>query len=162
VRGVIGWAFFAGDDPADSCLYWGLDLGRTFCGCWGLSLFYRYNSGRFPREGDPLGITEDGGAFHHIGVKVEYERSIANSRFYLWGGIGPEYFWTQDYLHDDDGFGIFAEAGVGYVISQNFRIRAGVNVHGIDTSVGRKFPADDGDSRWLWIIAPVIEGEVNF
>jgi hypothetical protein len=162
VRGVFGWAFFSGTDAAESCLYWGADLGRTFCGCWGLSVFYRYNSGRFDREGDPSGVVKDGGAFHHVGVKLEYERSINRSHFYVWGGIGPEYFWTQDYLDDDSGFGVFGELGIGYVINQNFRIRAGLNVHGMETSVGRKFPADDGNSRWLWIVAPVIEGEVDF
>jgi hypothetical protein len=161
VRGVIGYAFYAGTDPADPCLYWGADLGRTFCGCWGLDLFYRYNSGVFERDNDPR-ATEDGGAWHHFGIKFTFEGSFNRSRLYWWAGVGPEYFLTDDYLFDDDGFGIFGEAGLGYVVNQNFRIRLGVNVHGMDTDVTRKDPANDGDSRWLWIIAPVLEAEIDF
>jgi hypothetical protein len=161
VRGVLGYAFYEGDDPADSCLYWGFDVGRTFCGCWGLDLFYRYHSGQFDRAGGGP-ITEDGGAFHHIGVKATYERAFGQSRFYWWAGIGPEYFWTEDYIQDDSGFGIFGEAGIGYVLSRNFRLRLGVNVHAMDTDVGRLNPADDGESRWLFVIAPVVELELAF
>lgn len=161
VRGVIGEAFFEGTDPADNCLYWGGDLGRTFCGCWGLDAFYRYHSGQLDRQnlGDPR---KDGGSWNHVGVKLTYESQLGSSRFYWWVGAGPEYFWTKDYLTNDTGFGVFAEAGVGYLINQNLRIRAGVNAHGLDTDVTREFPADDGQSRWLWILAPVIELEIDF
>jgi hypothetical protein len=162
-RGVFGWAFFFGDDPADNCLYWGVDLGRTFCGCWGLSAFYRYNSGQFDRVNDPNRVRLDGGAFHHVGAKIEYGRSFGTSKFYWWTGFGPEYWWTQDYLHDDSGFGLFGEAGIGYVVNQNLKIRAGVNVHALfDAKVGREDPANDGEGRLLWIVAPVIEAEVSF
>jgi hypothetical protein len=160
VRAGIGYAFYEGDDPASECLYWGFDLGRTFCGCWGLDLFYRYHSGQFPREGGP--ITEDGGSFHHVGVKATFERPFGSSRFYWFVGLGPEFFWTEDFINDDEGFGIFAEVGVGYVINQTFRVRAGLDLHAIDTDVGRLNPADDGDSRWLLVIAPTIGIEIAF
>lgn len=160
VRGVIGEAFFEGTDPADNCLYWGADLGRTFCGCWGLDVFYRYHGDQFPRQGGTL--TKDGGSWSHVGVKATYQSSFGQSRFYWWIGAGPEYFWTQDYLDDDSGFGVFAEAGVGYQLSKNLAVRAGVNAHAMDTTVGRLNPADDGVSRWLFVIAPVLELELNF
>ncbi len=161
VRGVIGEAFSFGDDSIDNCLYWGADVGRTFCGCWGLDLFYRYHSGQLDRErqGDP---TKDGGGWHHVGAKVTFEGQLGTSRFYWWAGAGPEYFWTEDYLTNDEGFGVFAEAGLGYLINQTFRVRLGVNAHGMDTDVTRKLPADDGQSRWLWVLAPVIELEIDF
>lgn len=161
VRGVLGEAWSFGDDPIDNCLYWGADLGRTFCGCWGMDAFYRYHSGQLDRQnlGDPR---KDGGSWNHVGVKLTYESQLGSSRFYWWVGAGPEYFWTKDYLTNDTGFGVFAEAGVGYLINQNLRIRAGVNAHGLDTDVTREFPADDGQSRWLWILAPVIELEIDF
>jgi hypothetical protein len=37
-----------------------------------------------------------------------------------------------------------------------------VNVHGMDTDAARFSPADDGESRWLWVIAPVVELEFAF
>lgn len=161
VRGVIGEAFSFGEDPIDNCLYWGGDIGRTFCGCWGLDAFYRYHSGQLDRNnpGDPI---KDGGSWNHVGVKVTFEGQIGSSKFYWWAGVGPEYFWTQDYLNDDDGFGVFGEAGLGYLLSRNLRLRLGVNVHGMDTDVTRELPADDGESRWLWVVAPVAEVEFSF
>jgi len=30
------------------------------------------------------------------------------------------------------------------------------------TSVGRKDPVNDGDNRWLWVVAPVIGLEIDF
>ena len=41
-------------------------------------------------------------------------------------------------------------------------LRAGVNVHGMETKVTRRLPANDGQDRWLWIIAPVVEVEFSF
>jgi hypothetical protein len=32
----------------------------------------------------------------------------------------------------------------------------------MDTSVGRLYPADDGSSRPLWLVAPVLEFEIDF
>jgi hypothetical protein len=160
LTGVLGYAWSAGDDEVEPCMYWGFDVGRTFCGCWGLDLFYRYHSGQLDRQNPPE-PTQDGGEWHHVGVKFTYDFPISG-RFYGWAGVGPEYWWTSDYLQDDDGFGIFAELGVGYVVNQSWRLRAGINLHGVDTDVTRKFPADDGQSRWLWILAPVIELEFAF
>jgi hypothetical protein len=173
VRPVVGYAFFEGTDPADSCNYYGVDVGRTFCGCWGLDAFYRVNSGRFRRlvfERDAAGmltgrtgVARDGGWMHHFGIKLTWERSLGqDSRFYYWFGVGPEYFTTVDYVRNDRGFGVFGELGVGYLFSRNIRFRLGVNVHGLDTSVTRFDPANDGRTRWLWIIAPVGEVEIDF
>jgi hypothetical protein len=161
LRAVGGYAFFFGEDPAEPCIYLGADVGRTFCGCWGLDLFYRYNSGRFDRINDPR-ATKDGGEFHHLGVKLTMEHSFNRSRFYWWAGLGPEYFFTKKYLENDSGFGVFGELGVGYVFNQNFRARLGVNAHGLSTTVTRENPADDGEARWLWIVAPVLEVEFDF
>ena len=160
LTGVFGRAWQFGDDSGEDCWYWGFDVGRTFCGCWGLDLFYRYHSSQYDRANPPQ-PTKDGGEFHHVGIKFTYDFPISG-RLYGWAGIGPEYWWTQGYLDDDDGFGVFGELGVGYVVSRNIRLRAGVNVHGIDTDVTRNSPADDGQSRWLWILAPVIEVEFAF
>lgn len=95
-------------------------------------------------------------------MKVSFEKSLGGGRWYAWGGAGPEYFWTSDYFRDHSGIGLFGEAGIGYVVNRNFRIRAGVNVHGMDTDVGRRSAADDGESRWLFAIAPVVGLEFVF
>lgn len=164
VRGVAGFVFYEGDDPADDCGYGGVDIGRTFCGCWSLDAYYRWNSGQFDRADPGSALAEDGGDWHHVGLKVGLETPLGgrNSRFYLWGGLGAGWFWTEGYADDDDGFEGFAEAGLGFLLSSNLRIRVGVNVHGMDTSVGRLNPADDGEDRWLWLIAPVAEVELTF
>jgi len=161
-RLVGGWPFFVGDDDPEPCSYWGVDLGRTHCGCWGYDLYYRMSGCKFDREGYPDGITKDGGIVHHLGGKLTWDRSIASSRFYFWVGLGAGYYWTSDYLEDSDGFEVYGELGLGYVISETFRIRAGLNAHGADTNTGRRYYADRGESRWLWLLAPVVELEVNF
>ena len=168
VRGVGGVVLYEGDDPGEDCGYLGLDVGRTFCGCWGVDAFYRWNSGEFdtfrPSRGNPgtLVFGQDGGDWHHFGLKLTYESSFNNSRFYWWAGAGPEYFTTSDYDDDDEGFGVFGELGIGYVVSPTWRIRAGVNVHGVDTKVTRELPINDGKRRFLWLIAPVLEVEASF
>ncbi|MDJ0522288.1 MAG: hypothetical protein QNJ90_09465 [Planctomycetota bacterium] len=162
VRGVIGLSFSEGTDDFEDCNYWGVDVGRTFCGCWGLDLYYRYNTGRFSRD-EGQGVFKDGGTWHHFGAKITFEKAFArSSRFYVWGGVGAGYFTTDDYVNDDSGFEIYGEAGVGYNVSENWRVRAGVNIHGMDTDVTRFSPVNDGDSRWLWIFAPVIQLEGSF
>jgi len=35
-------------------------------------------------------------------------------------------------------------------------------VHGMNTHVGRESAADDGESRWLWVVAPVVGLEFDF
>jgi hypothetical protein len=164
VRGVVGLATFSGTDPAENCIYYGADIGRTFCGCWGLDAYYRYNSGRFDLD-SALGTIQDGGSWHHVGAKLTYEKAFSQgSRLYGWAGLGGGYFWTEDYFTDDSGPEVFGEAGVGFVINDTWRIRGGVNVHGMDTNVTRRRALLDGftESRWLWIIAPVIEIEADF
>jgi len=161
-RAVVGRAFSSGTDHFIECSYYGADVGRTFCGCWGLDLYWRYNTGRFHRD-TALGTIKDGGEWHHFGGKVGFARSLGrDSKLYAWAGLGAGYFTTNKYIQDDSGFEVFGEGGIGYNISQNWRVRAGVNVHGMDTDVTRRLPADDGSSRWLWIIAPVIELEGSF
>jgi len=163
LRGVLGYATFSGTDSPENCTYWGLDVGRTFCGCWGWDLYYRYNSGRFTREPTPGVTFKDGGEFHHFGTKLTYERGFGrNSRLYWWTGFGGGYFTTSKYIANDEGFEVFGEAGLGYVLSRSWRLRAGVDVHGMDTDVTRRLQDDDGQSRWLWIVAPVVEVEFSF
>ncbi len=159
VRGTLGLSRWFGKDAGGNCGYAGADLGRTLCGsCWSLDGFWRTHTAEFDR--DPAG--EDGGTWNHLGVKASYERSLDGGRWFAWGGVGPEYFWTTDYLHNDSGLGVYGEAGIGYVLSRNWRVRAGVNAHGMYTDVGRKSPTDDGDSRWLWVVAPVVGLEFDF
>src|SRR5205823_5932146 len=139
-----GWGFNAGDDPGHSCGYWGADLGLNFgpipgaagaggsgagCGCgrFGVDLFYRNSFLHFDRTGG--NILEDGGTFQSVGIKATYERAIGSSRFHWYVGVGPEYVWTTDYLHDDTGFGGFAEVGLGYRLSSHLVVRGGVDIH---------------------------------
>lgn len=75
-------------------------------------------------------------------------------------GAGPEYWWNSDCLRSDSG--VYADAGLGYILSSHTRLRAGVNLHGLSTDTGRQSPADDGDARWLWAIAPVVEIEFRW
>lgn len=167
IRALGGRSFKTGDDPADLCLFAGVDIGRTFCGCWGLDLYYRYHSGQFDREGWTTAagapISEDGGNFHHVGLKVTTEREFGrNSRWYWWAGLGAGYYWSEDYIDDEDGFEVFAEFGVGYMLNRNVRIRGGLNAIVMDTAVGRKNIANAGVSRTHWILAPVIGVEFDF
>jgi len=159
VRAVAGLTTWFGTDAGDDCAYFGADFGRSFCNtCWGIDVFWRGHTAQFERS--PVG--EDGGMWNHVGVKATFEKSFGGSRWYGWVGAGPEYFWTSDYLHDDSGFGVYGEAGIGYVVNRNLRIRAGFGVHGMDTDAGRFSPAEDGESRWLWVLAPMVGLELDF
>jgi len=164
VRLVGGVAFYTGDDAPEECGYFGADFGRTHCGCWGYDVYYRWSSAQFERTLDPTRVVpaKDGGYTHHFGLKLTYERPFGNSRFYWWAGLGAGYFITQDYWYDDEGFEGFGELGIGYVLGRNWRVRLGVNVHAMDTKVTRESYLDDGDSRLLWLIAPVLEVEIDF
>ncbi len=170
VRAVVGYHVQSGDDTGEPCEYYGIDFGRDLCcPCWGIDGFLRYHEGRYdrivPGAIGALATTEgeDGGETFHIGVKVTYERSLRNSRWFWWAGAGPEYYWTNDYLDDDSGFGVYGEVGLGYMLSQSWRIRAGINAHWLpDATYGRENPADDGDGRSLLIIAPTISIELDF
>ncbi len=168
IRAVGGGSFFFGDDAPEECSYFGADIGRTFCGCWGLDAYYRHNTGRLDRQvitGQAAPVTqidEDGGEWHHVGLKATIERPLYGNRLYGWAGVGAGYYWTEGYINDDDGFEGYAEAGIGYMLTSRLRLRAGVNVHAMDTEVTREDPADDGDSRWLFLVAPVLELEATF
>jgi len=50
-------------------------------------------------------------------------------------GAGPEYSWSSDRLQSDSGVGVYADAGLGYILSSHIRLRAGVNLHGLSTDV---------------------------
>lgn len=162
IRPVVGLSTFHGDDEGDPCTYWGVDIGRTFCGCWGLDLYYRYNSGQFTREPTPGATFEDGGEWHHIGVKFTYDIPFGRGPFSAFAGIGGGYYWTDKYIANDDGPEVFLEGGVAWHLGRNWALRAGVNVHGMDTKVTRRLPQNDGQRRWLWLVAPVIELEARF
>lgn len=164
LRGVIGYAFHAGTESGDGNLYMGADVGWTSKCCWGIDAFYRVHCGSFDREiqvpGAARFLGEDGGHFNHVGIKATYQRSFGSSRWYGYAGAGPQYFWTDGYLDEDTGIGGFGELGVGYVLKKNWRIRAAVEVLGQSTSAGRLSPADDGEDRLLWFIAPVVQVEL--
>lgn len=183
VRAVAGKAFQFGADAGDGCFYYGADIGQVRCHCIGYDLFYRTTScdeGKgllglapipdptasivlpveFPRNGSS---TKDGGRISWVGAKATYQRSIVPAaHIYGWVGAGPEFFWTKDYLHDDTGFGVFAELGLGWRFSTWGALRVGVDVHADWTSVGRKAPADDGKDRLLWTVVPTIGLEIDF
>ncbi len=162
-RAVFGYALYSGTDAPSHCGYWGVDLGRTFCGCWGLDGFFRMNSGRFDRQDPLFGLREDGGYFYHVGAKFTWQRSFHNnSRFYYWLGVGPEYFWTGDYLTKDSGLGAYGEIGFGYLVTQNVRLTLGLDVHADHTDVTRFDPANDGQKRWIFTFAPNLGVEVDF
>ena len=132
-------------------------------GCWGYDVYYRWSGAQYERATRPGCLEKDGGYTHHFGGKLTYEGQFGSkSRFYWWVGVGAGYFMDQDYWFNDEGFEVYGELGVGYVLSKNFRVRVGVNVHGADTAVTRRDPIDDGQSRWLWLIAPVAQLEINF
>ena len=60
------------------------------------------------------------------------------------------------------GFEVYGELGLGYVLSETFRVRVGLNVHGADTDTGRRLAVNKGSDRWLWLLAPVAELEIDF
>ena len=168
VRGVVGVAFPLGDDiEGEARLYFGADVGWTSACCWGVDVFYRRHCGQLDREfpvaGAPTLIGNDGGHFQHVGVKLTYESSINNSPKWSWYvGAGPQFFWADDYLVEDDGIGAFAELGVAYSVNRSLRIRAGVEVLAQDTNVGHTTPALDGESRLVWFVAPVVQAQFDF
>ncbi len=162
--GVVGGAgFYLGDEATErACCYTGADVGRTWpCCCFGASIFYRTFGGRFDRvvtaPGAPARTGADTGRFHTIGVKATYQRSINNSRWSWYVGAGPEFFWTHDYLANDDGIGGFGEAGVGYRLTRKLSIRGGLEVHALSTSAARLNAANDNSKRLLWVLAPVLQ-----
>ena len=162
VRGVFGWALFSGDDDPTDDAYFGADLGYTSCeGCWGVDLFYRAHAARFTRDVPGTGLVRNDGDFSHLGVKLTYQGSFSSS-FFWWLGVGPEFWWTDGYPRDEDGFGFFLEAGFGVNLSGNARIRAGVNMHGFDTDLERLDPADTDNSRFLLVFSPVVQLELSF
>lgn len=160
IRGLAGYAIYTGTDAPDPCGYFGFDVGRTFCGCWGIDAYFRAHGCQFDRVGDPSLLTKDGGMVYHVGAKLTYQRSFGGSRFYGFGGIGADYWWTEDFLVTDSGVGPFGELGLGYVLSQNWKIFGGLNLHGLNTTTGRELLANDEDSRWVWVWALV--GGIEF
>ena len=182
VRVLGGKPFLFGTDAGHGCSYWGADVGTTRCNCVGYDAFYRTMScddepgslspgtsptaqaasRAIPASFDRNGYGKDGGRIQFVGVKATYQSSIGHSAFYGYGGIGPEYFWTQKYIDNDSGFGGFAEAGIGWHFASWGSLRAGVDVHGDSTSVTRKAVADSGQSRFLWTVAPTLGLEFDF
>lgn len=162
-----GAGFYLGaDSDGSACSYFGADVGRTWPCCVGVDVFYRTFGGRFDRAvltpGAPAFVGDDVGRFHVVGAKATYERSIRNSRWSWYAGAGPVFFWTQDYLADDDGVGGFGEAGVGYRLGRRWRLRSGLEVHALSTSAARLKAASNNTKRPLWLLAPVLQIEFSF
>jgi hypothetical protein len=162
VRANAGVAFWAGQDSGDMGFYGGMDLGYTMCSCVGIDAFYRYAGSQFDRT-LPNGLLEDNGDFHTVGVKATFDKTFSkNSRWYWFAGLGVGYFKSRRFQVDDDGIAGFAELGTGYMLSNALRIRLGLNVHAMDTSTGRMNPAQDDDSRMLWLFAPTLGFDLDF
>lgn len=165
LRAVGGYQFGFGEDSGSESGYFGADAGYTFPCCIGVDVFWRTWCTEFDRDVRVPGTIPfrgtDAGNFNMIGIKATYERSFGG-RLYGYGGIGPHYFWTNDYVNDDTGWGGFAELGLGYVLARNWRIRVGVEVAGLYTDAGRTNPADDGEERWLWVVSPVAQVQFDF
>ena len=162
VRAVGGAAFHFGTDAGDVGAYAGADLGYRLASGWGVAAFYRYELCRFDRT-VPTGLLEDEGNWHHIGLKATFEGPLGfGGRLYAWAGLGGAYSLIENYQADGDGFGGFAELGIGYKLAPNMRAVFGVNVHGIYTSAVRLDAANDEDDRLLWTVAPVIGLEIGF
>ena len=161
LRPVGGAAFSLGDDSGDGGFYAGVDFGRTFSGCFGVDVFYRYADSRFDRD-VPGGILEDAGGFHNIGIKGTYNASIGgNDQLFWWIGLGVSYFLSTDLQNDDEGVAGYGEVGIGYMLSNTIRIRLGANVHAMDTDAGRFLAANDTKKRLLWIVAPTLSVELD-
>lgn len=180
-RAVVGFPFMFGTDAGEGCFYWGVDVGTTRPCCLGFDAFYRRMScddkssvispgnsptavlatrpiaARFDRDG----FGKDGGTMQWVGLKVTYQKQI-HGELYGWGGVGPEYFWTNDYINNDSGLGGFAELGIAWKFASWGALRLGVDIHGDYTSVTRKAVANAGKSRLLWTVAPTIGLEIDF
>lgn len=168
VRGVGGYTFISGEDcPEDGAGYFGADVGYTFPCCLGVDVFWRMTTcldfdrdvripGTIPFRGtDTLSLGL-------VGVKATYERSFSNGRLFGYAGLGPAFFYTNDALEDDTGFGAFGELGLGYRLGRRWRLRAGVEVAGLYTDVTRTNPIDDGERRWLVLVSPVAQVQFDF
>ncbi|MDA1195398.1 MAG: autotransporter outer membrane beta-barrel domain-containing protein, partial [Planctomycetota bacterium] len=163
IRGIGGWSFALADtDSGDkSGMYFGFDIGRTWQGCFGIDLYYRYSEQSFDRQVTG-GILSDSGAYQHLGLKATYQSSFGRaSRFYWWAGLGIGWYDTDGYQIDDSGFEGFGQAGLGVMLSRRMRLRFGVDVHAVDTDTGRFDPANDGSSRLLWMMQPVVALEYD-
>lgn len=162
VRAVGGWVFFSGDNEPDDTYYFGVDFGWTWPCCWGVDVFWRamcaeFDDMRQTITGGPVITGDDSGMINAIGAKFTYQHSFGNSRVYWYAGIGPMYWWTTSYADNDEGFGGFAELGIGYVIDMHWRVRAGVEGMAMYTELG-----NDDDERWLFPVAGVLEIEFAF
>jgi len=157
-----GYAWWLGTDSGSAGAFAGGDLGYTFGDCWGVDVFYRYSSTRFSRTMG--GITfQDGGDIHFTGLKATYESAVSRySDWFFWAGLGMGWVKTRRFANDDSGFGILGETGVGYLLNNSARIRLGVNIDALFTSVGRRLPANDTASRWLTAVAPTLGLELDF
>jgi hypothetical protein len=177
-RALVGYPFMFGTDSGEGCFYWGVDVGTTRPCCLGFDLFYRgmtcddgvvsLSPGLSPTAAGPIaarfdrdGYGKDGGTMQWVGLKVTYQKQI-RGQLYGWGGVGPEYFWTNDYIDDDSGIGAFGEFGIGWKFASWGSVRLGVDVHADYTSVTRKALANAGKSRLLWTVAPTIGIEIDF
>jgi hypothetical protein len=162
LRVLGGYDVQFGEDPGEGCVYLGANVSVPFCAepchSWSVDAFYRTYESQFDRLPDG----KDGGRFHHVGLQVTYRHAFPGTRFFGWIGAGPEFFWTDEYLDDDSGFGAFGEVGVGYALSRHWHVFAGVNLHAFPTDVTREDPADDGDDRWLFVVAPMAGIEFEF
>ena len=161
VRALAGWPFFVGDNTTiEGCYYVGVDVGRTWPCCWGVDLFARAFGCEADRNigvaGAPSFKGKDVGEWYTLGVKATWQNSISNSKWYYYAGIGPEVFWARNFVVEEEGFGGFAEIGVGYVLARNWRLRAGLDVHALSTKAAQENAVDDGSRRLLWVFAPVI------
>ena len=167
VRGLVGWPFFTGDSTSmEGCYYFGVDAGWTSPCCWGVDVFARFFGAEADRNiavaGAPNYTGTDSGEWGTIGIKATWQNSISNSKWFYYAGIGPEHYWNTGYLVEDDGFGGFAEVGIGYVLNRHWRLRAGLDIHALSTKAAQENAADDGDRRLLWVFAPNVGVEFNF
>lgn len=161
LRAAGGGAFRLGADHGKPGAYGGVDVGYTFPGCVGADLLYRYAGGTFDRL-VAGGVRHDGGSWHMIGLKATYQGTFTrNGRLFGWAGLGCGWMKSVGYVHDDSGFAGYAEAGVGFLLSDSARLRLGGMVEAMDTNAARSDPATDGRSRLLWLLAPTLSLELD-
>ncbi len=161
-RAVGGWTFTAGDESGDSGFLAGVDIGRTFAGCIGVDLYYRYTAQTFDRVVTG-GLLEDAGGFHHVGLVANYQGSFSRtSRFYWYVGLGLGWFMAEDYQRTDSGLEGYFQGGLGYMLTNDMRLRFGLDAFAVETKSGHLRSSADGSSRLLWMFSPTLALEFDF
>ena len=78
------------------------------------------------------------------------------------GGFLPEWTPTHGHVDTTEALGLFGEAGFGFRMGEDVRLRLGVNVHFLDIGVSLHDPMRDARHKGRWTFSPMGQIEFDF